>query len=118
MAKSLAFRRLLFRSNRFAEELHHITPDIALAAWDIAIDEKDEPVFIEVNTYYPNSINPQLLNGPFFGEYTDAVLDHTLRKTSRCSVSLRLCQLLPWSHRVFSNCVLRFHRNGADSLSR
>jgi len=78
-------RRFPFYSQvkRFAEELHHITPDIDLAAWDIAIDEKDEPVFIEVNTYYPNSINPQLLNGPFFGEYTDAVLDHTIRKRSR-----------------------------------
>src|SRR5690625_6552415 len=98
MAKSLAFRRLLFRSNRFAEELHHITPDIDLAAWDIAIDEKDEPVFIEVNTYYPNSINPQLLNGPFFGEYTDAVLDHTRSEEHTSELQSRghiVCRLLP-----------------------
>src|SRR5690625_7072882 len=67
----------------FVTEMHRVTPKIGLASWDIAIDEKDEPVFIEVNTYYPNSINPQLLNGPFFGEYTDAVLDHTIRKRSR-----------------------------------
>ena len=64
----------------FVTEMHRVTPEIGLASWDIAIDEKDEPVLIEINTFYPNSFNPQMLNGPFFGEYTDAVLDHTIRK--------------------------------------
>ena len=69
----------------FVTEMHRVTPKIGLASWDIAIDEKDEPVLIEINTFYPSSFTPQLLNGPFFGEYTDAVLDHTIRKKTPLS---------------------------------
>lgn len=63
----------------FVEEIHRVSPLIDLFAWDIAVNEMEEPVLIEVNTRYPNSMNPQLLNGPFFGDHTDRVLQHTIR---------------------------------------
>jgi hypothetical protein len=53
-------------------------PMLRLAAWDLSIDEHDEPVVIEVNFRRPDTMVAQLLGGPFFGERTREVIDYAL----------------------------------------
>jgi D-alanine-D-alanine ligase-like ATP-grasp enzyme len=43
-----------------------------LIGWDMAVDENNEPVFIEYNTF-PGA--NQLTNGPAFGDLTEKVLE-------------------------------------------
>lgn len=45
-----------------------------LVAWDIAVDEKGEPLLIEVGLTYCGSNFHQLCNGPIFGDMTPDVL--------------------------------------------
>lgn len=50
-----------------------------LIGWDIAIDEKGEPVVIEFGPTYCGSNFHQLCNGPIFGDLTPAVLDDVFK---------------------------------------
>lgn len=51
-------------------------PSIGFAGWDIAIDENDEPVMIEVNLSWPGVQFEQLCPGkPIFGNRTEEVVD-------------------------------------------
>lgn len=45
-----------------------------LISWDIAVDDKENAVLIEANLSLGGSYDTQVVNGPFFGEYTEAVL--------------------------------------------
>ena len=51
-----------------------------LVSWDIAIDDKKEAVLIECNLSLGGSDDVQVVNGPFFGEWTKQVLDEVYHK--------------------------------------
>ncbi len=56
-----------------------ILPTIGYAGWDVAIDEHDEPLMIEVNLVWPGIQFEQLCPGiPIFGERTDEVIHYLL----------------------------------------
>lgn len=60
----------------FVFELHSRIPMCAFAAWDVALDEDNTPVLIEVNLYWP-TIFPQICcNKPFFEGRTLEVIDY------------------------------------------
>lgn len=48
--------------------------------WDIAIDEKGEPVIIELNSSQPGVIGEQLVPGPIFGDRTQEVIEYCKSK--------------------------------------
>lgn len=51
-------------------------PSIGFAGWDIAIDENDEPLMVEVNLSWPGVQFEQLCPGkPIFGNRTEEVVD-------------------------------------------
>jgi hypothetical protein len=56
------------------EKLHPSLPHFRLVSWDIAIDENEELVLLEVNLKSGGIFNHQLSNGPLFGNDTDAIL--------------------------------------------
>ena len=60
----------------FAKELHTRIPLCAFAGWDIALDENDMPVFMEVNLNCPDVWLMQILNGPIFKDRFDEVIDY------------------------------------------
>lgn len=59
---------------------HPQLPNFRLLSWDIAIDEKDEPVLIEINLKSGELDFHQLNNGPLFGEDTKQILDEVFGK--------------------------------------
>lgn len=62
------------------KELQKDFPHFRLLSWDIAIDENDEPLLIEVNLAYGELDFHQLNNGPLFGEDTQKILDEVFGK--------------------------------------
>lgn len=56
--------------SQFAEQMPHFR----LINWDIAIDENETPILIEANLQMGDVDLVQPVNGPIFGELTDAVL--------------------------------------------
>lgn len=48
--------------------------------WDIAINEKGEPIVIELNSSQPGVIGEQLIAGPIFGNRTQEVIDYCKKK--------------------------------------
>lgn len=48
--------------------------------WDIAINEKGEPIIIELNSSQPGVIGEQLVAGPIFGNRTQEVIDYCKSK--------------------------------------
>lgn len=50
-----------------------------LISWDLAIDEKGEPVLIEVNLCYGGSDIHQIANGPLYGEKTEDIVRQVFR---------------------------------------
>lgn len=52
-----------------------------LLAWDIAIDEKGNPIVIEYSPTYSGSNYHQLCNGPIFGDMTEDVLKEVFDKS-------------------------------------
>lgn len=60
----------------FAKEAHlHIAP-CQIVGWDIALDENNQPVLIEDNIDCPGITYEQATSGPFFGSYTDEIIDY------------------------------------------
>lgn len=59
-----------------AKQLHTRIPLCAFAGWDIALDENNQPIFIEVNLNKPDIWLMQVLNGPIFGDRFDEVMDY------------------------------------------
>lgn len=51
-----------------------MVPQFRLLSWDIAVDEDNSPILIEVNMYSGELDFHQLNNGPVFGCETEAVL--------------------------------------------
>lgn len=60
----------------FAKKLHTRIPLCAFAGWDIALDENDTPVFIELNLNCPDVWLMQILNGPIFKDRFEEVIDY------------------------------------------
>ncbi len=57
----------------FVKKAHLAMPQFLLLAWDIAIGEDEQPIFIEYNTNFCNLF--ELEQGqPLFGKYTDEIL--------------------------------------------
>ena len=59
----------------FAKDLHTRIPLCAFAGWDIALDENNVPVFMEVNLNCPDVWLMQILNGPIFKDRFDEVIE-------------------------------------------
>ena len=58
------------------EKAHCSIPHFGFAFWDVCIDENDEPVIVEVNLRYPDTVIPQACGiGGFLGEYADTILE-------------------------------------------
>lgn len=61
-------------------------PMLGHAAWDFALDENDEPIFIEVNLGWPGIMTEQLSScRPIFGERTQEVLEYSIANQERMS---------------------------------
>lgn len=66
---------------RLIEKAHRENFSICkFIGWDIAINEKGEPVIIELNSSQPGVIGEQLVAGPIFGERTQEVIDYCKKK--------------------------------------
>lgn len=62
------------------EKAHSYIPHFGLAFWDVSVDQNGEPTIVEMNLRYPDSYVPQVGSGPFFGNYTEEVLDYLCKK--------------------------------------
>lgn len=60
----------------FAIRLHETIPFCAFAAWDIALDDTDSPVLLEVNLVKPGSQGIQFVAGPMFKDRFDEVVQY------------------------------------------
>lgn len=64
----------------------HYLPMMGHAAWDFALNDKDEPVFIEVNLGWPGIMTEQLSScRPIYGNRTEEVIKYTLDNQSKMS---------------------------------
>lgn len=48
--------------------------------WDVAIDENEDPVILELNSSQPGVIVEQIFTGPIFGDRTQEVIDYCILK--------------------------------------
>lgn len=63
------------------EEAHKKIAHFGFAFWDVCVDECDEPVIVEANLRYPDTVIPQACGiGGFLGDYTDEVLERCFRR--------------------------------------
>jgi hypothetical protein len=60
--------------------MHQYLPYARLAAWDMSFNEQNKPVLIEVNINGIGIAIMQITGGPFFGEYTDCILNAIRKK--------------------------------------
>ena len=59
-----------------AKRLHEKMSQFKIVHWDYSISEEGEPILIETNLPLGQMDMHQLNTGPFFGEYTERVLDY------------------------------------------
>lgn len=65
---------------------HNFLPMMGHAAWDFALNEKDEPIFIEVNLGWPGIMTEQLSScRPIFGERTLEAINYARANQSKMS---------------------------------
>lgn len=72
----------------FCCDLHSKLNYFDLCGWDIAIGKDGKPVFIELNQY-PDCESFQMVNGPFFGDYTDEVMEKVSKNKTQFTLSIR-----------------------------
>ncbi len=72
----------------FCYDLHSKLNYFDLCGWDIAIGKDGKPVFIELNQY-PDCESFQMVNGPFFGDYTDEVMEKVSKNKTQFTLSIR-----------------------------
>ena len=72
----------------FCYNLHSKLNYFDLCGWDIAIGKDGKPVFIELNQY-PDCESFQMVNGPFFGDYTDEVMEKVSKNKTQFTLSIR-----------------------------
>lgn len=59
-------------------------PNFGIIGWDWAINENQEPVFIEANLWYPDIYSTQMLSGkPLFGDRTQEMVDYVKSHPAR-----------------------------------
>jgi len=58
-----------------AFELHDILSHYDILSWDLTVNEKGSPVFIEVNIMGQGLHHHQYYNGPLFGDLTDRIME-------------------------------------------
>lgn len=61
------------------KELHTYIPQFRLLSWDLALDEENAPILVEVNMASGELDFHQLNNGPIFGEDTKEILDEVFK---------------------------------------
>ena len=61
------------------KSMHSKLGNFRIISWDVAIDQDEEPVFIEMNLKYGAMEYHQLFKGPLFGEYTTQILDEVYK---------------------------------------
>ena len=64
---------------RTVEKAHAAVPHFGLAFWDVCVDVDSEPTIVEMNLRFPVTYVPQVCCGPFFGPYTDEILEYIAR---------------------------------------
>lgn len=67
-------------------------PHFRLIGWDIAINNKNEPVIIEANLTMSGMDVIETICGPLFGEYTDQVLEEVFLKKHNKKTSMDISQ--------------------------
>lgn len=65
----------LDKAKALIEKAHPMIPSSRMVSWDIAINERGEPVMLEANFAFGCLHFLQLNNGPLFGEDTKKILD-------------------------------------------
>jgi hypothetical protein len=58
---------------KMVKQMHIKIPYFQIVSWDIGINNKNMPVFIEYNTYN-QGMEIQVANGPLFGKFADEIL--------------------------------------------
>ena len=71
---------------KLVEEGHKRINAVGLVGWDIALDDKDEPMIIEANLFRPGSLSFQLSNGPMFGDRTQEVIDYVKKYRNKTRI--------------------------------
>lgn len=59
------------------QSMHLKVPYFKIISWDIGINQDDDPVLIEYNTYN-QGFEQQMCNGPLFGKFTDEIFAKAL----------------------------------------
>ena len=67
-------------------------PHFRLIGWDIAIDDKNNPLIIEANLTMSGMDVIETIGGPLFGEYTDKVLEEVFLKKHKEKASMDISQ--------------------------
>lgn len=61
-------------------DMHRRMHHFGLVAFDVAIDKDGEPIIIEFNLNTPGAVLYQYVNGPFFGERTEEVIEWCIER--------------------------------------
>ena len=67
-------------AKQLVHQAHLMIPHFRLVSWDIAFDENDQPLMLEVNLHYGEVDFHQLNNGPIFGDDTIKILEEVFSK--------------------------------------
>jgi len=62
---------------------HECIPHFGFAFWDVCVCDDGEPAIVEINLRHPDTNIPQMTAGPFFGEYTDRILNYVISNTDK-----------------------------------
>ena len=66
----------------------HLLPMIGHVAWDFALSDKNEPIFIEVNLGWPGLISEQMSSQrPIFNHRTKEVLDYAIQNQDKLKIT-------------------------------
>lgn len=69
-------------------------PHFRLIGWDIAINQKKEPVIIEANLTMSSIDLVQTVDGPLFGEYTGKILEEVFLKKHNENICMDISQYI------------------------
>ncbi len=72
----------------FVKEIARRMPHMSLFANDVALDEENNPILIEVNTIDFSYTSYQVSGIPFFKEYTDELIKYCIRKNQNIKPDL------------------------------
>ncbi|WP_340102846.1 sugar-transfer associated ATP-grasp domain-containing protein [Rhodohalobacter sp. 8-1] len=67
---------------------HKRLPYFDLISWDIAIDEQNEPIMIELNLINQEINFHQVANGPLFGDYSEEIIKKSITEMNKSKYAL------------------------------